>query len=146
MLDKIITGILLDEQHPENAIGMISALVFHKLLKQANVVIYDIDLEEKDYYFGTFLLKKPKCVKSICKISLESAVKEILYKDPKTEEIWEGLNDPKRLEARTVEILKPRVRLAEILFSSNSFDEAQKRVEAEFGKLGSNVLIMRKGA
>lgn len=146
MLDKIIPELLVDSHDPENAVGMISSLIFHRLLKQANVVVHDIDLEESDHYYGTFLLEKPKEPKTICKISLESAVKEIIYEDVTTKKIWEGYKDPQKLEARVIEILKPRVRLAEILSAAGSLDEAQAQVELEFGALGKKMLIIRKGA
>ncbi len=146
MLDNTIAEILLSEESPADAIGLISSLVFHRLLKEVNVVIHDIDLEQSDHYFGTFLLEKPKEAKTVCKVSLESAVKEIVYEDTKSKKMWTGLNNLKKLRLRMVEVLKPRVRLAEILSSADSVAEAQRKIELEFGNSGRNMLIIRKGA
>ena len=146
MLDNTIAEILLSEESPANAIGLISSLVFHRLLKKVNVVIHDIDLEQSDHYFGTFLLEKPQEAKTICKVSLESAVKEIVYENKENKKVWTELNNLKKLRLRMVKVLKPRVRLAEILSSADSVAEAQRKIELKFGNSGRNMLIIRKGA
>lgn len=146
MFNTIVTETMMTHENPANAIGLISALIFHRLLKKADVVIHEIDLEENEFFFGTFLLEKPKDPKTTCRISLESAVRDILYEDIDKKITWSGLRNFKKLEERIIKALEPRVRLAEILSSAVSLQEAQTQVETEFGSFGKNLLIIRKGA